>query len=295
MEESFDKEMKRIFFGSIPEPFEGMDFSPIVPKFIEALNKQSAKSAKDLNYVQLIQDLGEAFTSHINKIAESKGSLEIAEVQQYLRHNRAILLSQYLKIIQDKEESMFVKAEVIVFYRNLLITFQEIYSIPLIWEQEAFFARLDYDAKQQQDLIDEFHAIMKAIHEPEPEICSWFKGDRKQLMELANKLADAKFISSPAIFMQSFAIPCNSVCDWNGSIRSFMYLIREISIVGSLLEPVLVHLCNHFTIKQERKEPKNLRQTLLNIGGNIAPNEFDQLRGSDYQKLYKICRSIFTA
>ena len=163
----FNKELKRIFPVEIPEILQGLPKNAAA-KVNAAIQKQNVRRTQDINYAQLILDVGELFAGDIMKVVKKKkASLTTDQFLYYQVVNRALFTALYYPKMNDREFDLNHKVQLAYFCRNLLQTFTKIYSIRIIHDQEAFIQETIRDEEKYQGDITVLKNILKAIELPD--------------------------------------------------------------------------------------------------------------------------------
>jgi hypothetical protein len=290
----FQEAITKIFFGTIPEPLKYIP-SNAGAIIAESIKKQGVQHAQDLNYAQFIADGGYLFAGAIAKEGKEVKPLSPDELLHHQYVNRIAMKHLYYITVQDKDESVFIKAESAFFYRNFIETATKIYGIDIIQGQDEFIKELIEDEREFQRQIDEINELLKKILEPPAttDVSGFWPDSQERLIQLSDKLFEMRFIADAASFVQTFSKESASTCKWLKTIASFMYLIHLLfkEKENDKLMVICDFLSDRVTFKKgNHKTGRLLRQTLRNIENTTALDR--RFLSGDYGRLYDIHHSI---
>ncbi len=285
--------LSRLFIDNIPDELKGINID--LSDIIAIVQKQNAKSAKDINYALLLEDLLFIIKRSSVNIPEPLTSDSLL-AHQYI--NRIGFKSTYYKVMQDNNIHVGHKFEIAYFYRNLLQTVTSIYGIDILHGQQGFIEELKADEEKYEALTDSFNELMKAIlsdsDTPKIEVNEYWNHSYDQLCKLSELLHKAGFIDSAATFLQSFCNNPQVICNWQRQITSLMFLVQR--IFSETESYKLLDICNfvsnRFTVKGKPKTARMLRETLRNIESKTSDDP--KYLGGDYAKLHQIYNAIFS-
>jgi len=259
------------------------------------IHKQNPKSARDINYALLLEDLLFIIKrSSLNSLAPLTSDNLLAH--QYI--NRIGFKSTYYKAIQDNNINVGHKFEIAYFYRNLLQTVTSIYGIDILQEQQGFIEELKADEEKYEALTDSFNELMKAIlndsDTPKIEVNEYWHHSYEQLCQLSELLYKAGFIDSAATFLQSFCNNPQVICNWERQITSLMFLVQRIfkETESYKLLDICNFVSNRFMVKGKPKTARMLRETLRNIESKTSDDP--KYLGGDYAKIDQIYNAVIS-
>lgn len=288
-------ELKRIFFGTLPKEFQNIP-KGITNKVVAAVDKQDVKSVKELNYVTLIQDIGEAGFGILSKSKGNQQSSLADELQRMQVLNRMVLLSNYEKIIQG-DDYPIIKIETAYFLRNLIVTATKIYGVDIITNQAVFIEQSLNDEAHFQQKQEEIIELLELIHKtpvsleatPVPSVTyNYWKHSDDELRNLSERLLAMKYISSSEDFIIQFTNAPVTKCSWRKGLPSLLFLFEILFGVREVLPKIyLDFIVERFTRDGEEIDKKVLETSYSRVKGKTVTRP-SLLKGkfSDLQKIH---------
>jgi len=266
----WSNELERTFFGNVPIQYAWFTHEHI-ERVHYAFLKQRGKSVYTVNYVTLIQDIGEGLVPSIKKLKDTFSGIEI---KQYQYENKVLFTSLYLKAIQDMDNGTIQsKIDLGHFLRNFIQTATEIYGVEVLENQQAFMTLIDRHEKEQFQKLDEFNQLIALIMKPEEDnLYPTWPHSQEQLSAVSEKLFEHSFTSKPEEFMEAFSKNLQKTsCNWKKNKTAFLFLAGLIyNEHVQLPEAFLISIAERITFKKGRTTTEILKKQFEQIRSKLS-------------------------
>ena len=285
-----------MFLGTIPQ-----ELTKVTPEILSKIHLTFANLdlTGPINYLGLIQDIGEIFSTERKKSAKRMSRLTDKQLNHLKFVCRVTIRSAYEEVIseelhEDWERMMNQKLRLGRFIITFLKTVKDVYGIEIMHEQTDFINRVETMNKA-------FILIPGIVNSvPEEDFHFYQVSDmwpvaygEEKLAALSKKLSEYAYTQGKEDFQQVFMKRAQKACNWNKSKTSFLFLLGLIYKNNNLFPNPLLKFCAaRFTFQGKPTSTANLQTQLSQLGDTYFKCTKDLLP-EKYLEVYNLYVQVF--
>ena len=285
-----------MFLGTIPQ-----ELTKVTPEILSQIHLTFANLdlTGPINYLGLIQDIGEIFSTGRKKSSKSMSVLTDRQLNHLKFVCRVTIRSAYEEIISKEEHGdweRMMKQKLVLgsFIINFLKTVKDVYGIEIMHDQTDFINRVE--------TMNKAFILIPGIVNSIPEEDFYFYqvsdiwpvayGEEK-LASLSKKLCECAYTEGKEDFHQGFMKRTRKACNWKKSKTLFLFLLGLIYKDNNLFPNPLLKFCaGRFTFDGKTTTTANLQTQLSQLGDTYFKCTKDLLP-EKYLEVYNLYAQVF--